>query len=129
MFFGYFAQDKQKSQASYVNYMTPSSFALLCIKKSLKQNDKHKRNIDIVAPFGVEDHKEIGQELIKAGLPISRLVLLNKQGNVVNNISSTGVEVRLLNPFPIPNHDIRLLLQISDPFAALTGDSSLMEGN
>ena len=78
------------------------------------------------------DLAAIQQALTDSGLPISKLtVALSKQefeNPTIYQMNVNSIEVMLLNPFPISNHDVRLLLQRSEPFTALTGDGSLAEG-
>jgi hypothetical protein len=120
-------------------------FFLGYLKKDHGANEQHRagfvlaaaasnailsKDIDIICPF--EDLSKLNTDALEA-LNVARIILMTDDGkgklkekNSLN-LQSQGREIRILNPFPLPNDDWMLLLKFCEPLVGCTGDVSFSE--
>lgn len=87
-------------------------------------------DIDIICPF--EDITKLNTDVLKS-LSVARVILMEPDGKgelkekQSLNLQPQGREIRILNPFPLPNDDWMLLLKFCEPLVGCTGDMSFSE--
>ena len=89
-----------------------------------------KEDMDIVCAF--ENLSQLDTIALK-GSNIGKVVLMtrDKEGKLQEtdtlDLGQPGKEIRILNPFPIPNDDMKILLKFCQPLVGCTGDVSITE--
>lgn len=133
LFFGYFNGDVPEEDEE--NFTTIENYVIFCIKAGLINS---KPNIDIVAPLTETQWQSIlaklTNELSDTELrKLGELSFLKKSSETLKTVQSDlvgngNINIRVINDFPCKKAAMKHLMNMSDPFTALTGDQSFSEG-
>lgn len=138
LYFGYFNQIRFHSQFSDRNSVLPKYFIDDCRKISEQTSQK---NVDILLPLTLSKHKQIPSntaqdicQYFSENYPAEAfcidLSFREKDGQWSRErIFGTGEKcIHIINGFPLQPEEFRAYLQLAQPFCALTGNQSLIEG-